>query len=226
MEDLYRVDDPEHSAKQMATVSTIAIDATDDLPELTTKHFSLRIRHCRSFHGKGFMPNVKCDLGGMSGNGQVSMGTDQAAYDKALEAGKEMLDKEQVKFDVEMNEIELLNECRLATWGPTKLSVGDVIAAGSLELRVEKIKDEWMMTATVLAVPESLERELTEGKSYGLFRCQISDPDRDVWKVYLSNLDSFDKRHITIHRQGDGTFTLVHSSLWEKPEAVAAEESK
>jgi len=96
--DLYRVDNPEN-ANRIATISTVVIDATEDLPENYTASYKLKIRHCRSFHGKGFMFAVWSKNSGSGCNGEVVLGTDQRAYYKAVRMGIEKINEMQAELD-------------------------------------------------------------------------------------------------------------------------------
>ncbi len=80
------------------TVSTIVPCAEDVIDVSDDTFYGLLIIHVQSFHGKGFMPQMRYAFG-LSGRGNhhgnfdVIPGTDNRAYDKAVEAGKKWLQR-------------------------------------------------------------------------------------------------------------------------------------
>ena len=96
--EVYRVDNLER-ADDFATINSVVIDATDKLPENYTSNYKLLIQHCRSFYGKGFMFTVWSKSGGDGCSGEVVLGTDQEAYDKAVRMGIEKINEMQAELD-------------------------------------------------------------------------------------------------------------------------------
>jgi|SRR5882724_7237950 len=72
------------------TVDTVVIHAEDKIYERNI--YELVICHVNSFHGKGFMPSVRFE-DSLCYNGEVILGTDQAAYDQAKMTGEQRLEK-------------------------------------------------------------------------------------------------------------------------------------
>jgi hypothetical protein len=87
------------NASQQPSVNMVVHDAKDSVEGTTD--FILAVCHVRSFHGKGFMPILHSKLGGVSASGQVSLGTDQEAYDKALGEGQHMAQTYQESWDAD-----------------------------------------------------------------------------------------------------------------------------
>ena len=101
-EGLWRNDDhPEEIGDDPPiTASTFHTHATDhNVAE--TEYYRLDIAHVRHWFGKGFLPVVHFKLADSRGNGHAFTGTDQAAYDKAVKQGREMLESSQRRMDEE-----------------------------------------------------------------------------------------------------------------------------
>ena len=62
--------------------------------------YTLVICHVDSFHGKGFMPSVRSGYSPCH-NGDVSLGLDWAAYAKAQEQGKQLLQQQIEKLEAD-----------------------------------------------------------------------------------------------------------------------------
>jgi len=105
----YRVD---HKSANEPTVSTIAIDATDEVSH--TQSYKLNIRHGRDWkpssgERKGFMPNVCSHAGDSFQNGDFFPGEDDAAYSKAVEQGNEILFRMQLALDADVARVQKLS---------------------------------------------------------------------------------------------------------------------
>lgn len=84
--------------KDECTISTID-RYHEEQPFQVSEHYAVRICHVRGFpHGRGFMPSISSRFGDR-GNGNAYWGTDQAAYDKAVADGREMLAKREKEWE-------------------------------------------------------------------------------------------------------------------------------
>lgn len=83
------------------TVSTVVYYHEDPVLDIhVTDEYHFFVAHVRGFHGKGFMPCCRFNYGNAcQANGEVVYGTSQAAYDKAVEAGKLLLNQQQAEMD-------------------------------------------------------------------------------------------------------------------------------
>ena len=95
-------------AVDLPTINTIARDGIDE-GVARTRSYVLNIVHCRDWHPsygerQGFMPNVSSRYGfNMSGsNGDFYPGTDDATYQRAFDAGSNMLAERQREHDARM----------------------------------------------------------------------------------------------------------------------------
>lgn len=89
-----------------ATINTFITHATDDAVG-DGEYYSFGVAHVRGWHGKGFIPfTVFKALRDQLGYGNVSYGTDDAAYEKAVAEGQKMIDRSNQKMREEMKKLE------------------------------------------------------------------------------------------------------------------------
>lgn len=84
--------------KSTEVVTTIfhATHAEDRVQVSESSPLTIMICHVRSFQGKGFMYSLRDPDGSFMRNGEIFLGTDSAAYQKALREGRiAMKEKEQ-----------------------------------------------------------------------------------------------------------------------------------
>lgn len=104
-EGAWRNEDNTENTGQEPTVSTVVIYTTETIKGVG-KYHSLKIRHVRGFHGKGFMPFVKSRYGGMVANGHVVYGTSKEEYKIAFSNGKDMLEQSDKEWEEELEKIK------------------------------------------------------------------------------------------------------------------------
>jgi len=85
----------------MHSIAVCAKDGTAQEPVLHGEHYALVICHVMAFHGRGFMPRL-CFYSTESGNGGVHYGTDQEAYDAAVEEGRQLVEQNDAKLNEKM----------------------------------------------------------------------------------------------------------------------------